>query len=75
MGLKTIESSSSWEQVLFGLPQGLVLRAIFSTYFSVINSSHFPFSLIFFILNDIDFSSYADDNTLYNACNNEKLLK
>ena len=36
----------------------------------MINSSHFTISLIFLILNNIDFASYADDNTLYNAYDN-----
>ena len=36
----------------------------------MINFSHFSVSLIFLILNDIDFANYADDNTLYKACDN-----
>ena len=38
--------------------------------FLVINSSRFSISLIFLILNDIDFASYTDDNTLYNELDN-----
>ena len=30
--------------------------------------SYFSASLIFLRLNDIDFASYTDDNTLYKAC-------
>ena len=34
----------------------------------MINSPNFSISPIFLIFNNIDFASYADDNTLYNAC-------
>ena len=33
----------------------------------MISFTHFSVSLIFLILNDIDFASYTDDNALYNA--------
>ena len=34
--------------------------------------SYFSASLIFLNLNDIDFASYTDDNTLYRACDKIK---
>ena len=36
----------------------------------MINFSLFSVYLFFVILNDNDFASYADDNTLWNACDN-----
>ena len=45
---------SSWETILFGIPQGLVLRPLLFKIF---------LCDLFFIIDDIDFASYADDNT------------
>ena len=65
---KTNESYSSLEKIIFGVTQGSVLRHILFIVF--LNISHFSISFIVLILNDIDFASYNDDNTLYNLCDN-----
>ena len=44
---------SSWEQILFGLPQGTILGPLVINIF---------LCDLFFIMNDVDFTSYADDN-------------
>ena len=72
---KTNESYSSWsKQILFGVPQGLVvLRPILFDIFLSNVSAHCSISLVFLILNNTDFdsyASYANDNTLDNACGN-----
>ena len=48
---KINESYSSWEEILFGVPQGSILGLFL---FNI-----FMFDL-FFIVNEIDFASYAD---------------
>ena len=45
-----------------------------SIFFSDINPSHFSVSLIFLILNDIDFGKYVDDSTLYNTCDDVNVV-
>ena len=47
-------SYSSWEDILFGVPQRSILGPSF---FSIFMSD------LFIILEEIDFASYADDNT------------
>ena len=48
---KINESYSSWEEILFVLPQGSILGLLLFR------------TDLFFIVNEIDFASYADDNT------------
>ena len=51
----------SWQEVLFGVPQGSVLGPILSNIF---------LSDLLFVIKETEFTSYADDNTLYDAGNN-----
>ena len=55
----------SWQEVLFGVPQGSVLGPILSNIF---------LSDLSFVINVTEFTSYADDNTLYDAGNNNFIL-
>ena len=48
-------SYSSWEEIVFGVPQGSILFFLFNIFLCD----------LFFIMKVTDFSSYADDNTHY----------
>ena len=57
---KTNNDFSSWEEVLFGVSQGSVLGPIlFNTFLSDLS----------LIMKETEFTSYVDDNTLYDAGN------
>ena len=52
---------SSWEEILFGEPQESILGPLLYNIF---------LCDLFFIMNETDFASYADDNTPYVVGNN-----
>ena len=58
---KTNSNFSSWEEILFGIPEGFILGPLLLNIF---------LCDLFFIMNEADFSSYADDNTHYVVSNN-----
>ena len=53
-------SYSPWEEILFGVPQGSILGPLLF---------HIFLCDLFFITNQTDITSYADDNTPYKTVN------
>ena len=53
---KINKSYSSWEDILFGVPQGSIFGPILFNIF---------LSDLFLIVDDVDIANYADDNTVY----------
>ena len=59
--VKMYRTFSSWEEILFGVPQGSILGSLL---FNI-----FLYGLFLFI-NDIEIASYVDDNTPYTVDKN-----
>ena len=55
---KINQAYSSWEKILFGVPRGSILGPILFNIF---------LSDLFLVLQNVDFASYADDNTIYDV--------
>ena len=58
---KINSSYSSWHEIIFGVPQGSILGPLLFNIFLID---------MFFIVENIDIASYADDNTPYIGANN-----
>ena len=58
---KINQARSSWEEILFGVPQGSILGPILSKIF---------LSELVLVVQNVDFASYADGNTIYGASDN-----
>ena len=58
---KINSSYSSWEEILFGVPQGFTLGPLLF---------NFLVCDLFLVLSDVEFASYAGDNTPYVVKNN-----
>ena len=59
--IKINQAYSSWEAILFGVSQVSILGSILLNIF---------LSDLFLVLQNVDFASYADDNTIYDADDN-----
>ena len=57
---KVNHAYSSWDEILFGIPQGSILGPILFIIF---------LSDLLLVISNTDFSSYADDNTIYDSGN------
>ena len=57
---KVNHAYSLWDEILFGVPQGSILGLILFNIF---------LSDLFLVISNTDFSSYADDNTIYDSGN------
>ena len=57
---KVNHAYSFWGEILFGIPQGSILGPILFNIF---------LSDLFLVISNTDFSSYADDNTIYDSGN------
>ena len=53
---KINQSNSSWDDILFGEPEGSILDAILLKIF---------LSYLLLIVDDVDIANYADNNTIY----------
>ena len=58
---KINQAYSPWDEILFGVPQGSILGSILFNIF---------LSDLFLVVQNVDFASYADGNTIYDAGDN-----
>ena len=55
---KINQSDSTWKDIIFGVPQGSIFCPILFNIF---------ISDLFLVVKDLNFASYADDNTIYES--------